>query len=48
MVKASRNCPAQRLELSSQEWRSRIQTMLAFCVACHVGTVAVLVGLVLR
>ena len=48
MQKVSKNCPAQRLELSTSEWRKRMQTMLAFCVACHIGTVAAVVGYILR
>lgn len=48
MLRASKNCPVQRLGLSDAQWRVRMQTMLAFCVACHIGTVAAVVGYILR
>lgn len=44
MTRVSRNCPARRMDLTDDAWRTRIATMLTFCVACHVGTIAFLVG----
>lgn len=48
LPRVSKNCPEQRLELSTPDWRRRCTTMLAFCCACHIGTVAILVGYFLR
>lgn len=44
MVKASKNCPARRLDLSDDQWKVRIYTMLAFCVSVHVATFALLIA----
>lgn len=44
----SKSCPQRRLDLSDVDWMRRIYTMLVFCAACHIGTVAALVGFVLR
>lgn len=48
MQKVSKNCPARRMDLASADWRSRCYTMLAFCCACHIASVSVLVALVCR
>jgi hypothetical protein len=48
MLRSTKNCPIRRLDLSDTNWRIRMQTMLAFCVACHIGTAAAVVGYILR
>ena len=48
LPKVSKNCPVRRLDLGSFEWQSRCTAMLAFCCACHIGTVAILVGYIAR
>lgn len=44
MVKVSKNCPARRMDLTTEQWKSHIYTMLAFCVAVHIGTLALLIA----
>lgn len=48
MIRSSKNCPAQRLILSDDSWRTRCYTMLAFCCACHIGTFAVAIAVLLN
>ena len=32
------------MDLTTEQWKSHIYTMLAFCVAGHIGTVAFLIA----
>jgi hypothetical protein len=48
MTRASKNCPARRLDLSDDRWKERIYTMLSFCVASHIALIAVTVASVFR
>lgn len=47
-MRASKNCPARRLDLSDDHWKDRVYTMLSFVVACNVAIIAVTIAAAFR